>query len=87
MTTTLQQLIDDSVFISTEHQARLAELEKPTHGAPMQRFASVDTGLFDSILRRYGGMPDDEICLPGEEPGAKSQLVSLAASASRTAEN
>ncbi|NYF34972.1 ubiquinol oxidase subunit II [Stenotrophomonas sp. JAI102] len=68
-------------------QARLAELEKPTHGAPMQRFASVDTGLFDSILRRYGGMPDDEICLPGEEPGAKSQLVSLAASASRTAEN
>jgi cytochrome o ubiquinol oxidase subunit 2 len=68
-------------------QARLAELEKPTHGAPMQRFASVDTGLFDSILRRYGGMPDDEICLPGEEPGATSQLVSLAASASRTAEN
>jgi len=68
-------------------QARLAELEKPTHGAPMQRFASVDTGLFDSILRRYGGMPDDEICLPGEEPGAKSQLVSLAASASRSAEN
>ena len=68
-------------------QARLAELEKPTHGAPMQRFASVDAGLFDSILRRYGGMPDDEICLPGEEPGATSQLVSLAASASRTAEN
>jgi len=68
-------------------QARLAELEKPTHGAPIQRFASVDAGLFDSILRRYGGMPDDEICLPGEEPGATSQLVSLAASASRTAEN
>lgn len=28
MTTTLQQLIDDSVFISTEHQARLAELSQ-----------------------------------------------------------
>lgn len=28
MTTSLQQLIDDSVFISTEHQARLAELSQ-----------------------------------------------------------
>lgn len=28
MTTTLQQLIDESVFISTEHQARLAELSQ-----------------------------------------------------------
>ncbi|MEG2804810.1 ubiquinol oxidase subunit II [Stenotrophomonas sp.] len=68
--------------------ARLAELEAPTHGAPLQRFAAVDTGLFGSIVRRHGGMPDDEICLPGEVPGAKTQLVSLAApAASRTAEN
>ena len=67
--------------------ARLAALEVPTHGAPLQRFSGVDTGLFDSIVARYHGMADDEICLPGEEPGAKSQLVSLAASASRTAEN
>jgi cytochrome o ubiquinol oxidase subunit 2 len=67
---------------------RLAELETPTHGSPMLRFSAVDTGLFDSIVRRHGGMPDDEICLPGEEPGAKTQLVSLAApAASRTAEN
>lgn len=28
MTTTLQQLIDESIFISTEHQARLAELSQ-----------------------------------------------------------
>ncbi len=67
--------------------ARLAELEVPTHGSPLLRFAGVDTGLFDSIVRRHGGMPDDEICLPGEAPGAKTQLVSLAAPASRTAEN
>lgn len=66
---------------------RLEVLETPTHGAPMQRFASVDAGLFSGVVRRYGGMPDDEICLPGEEPGATSQLVSLAAPASRTAEN
>jgi len=67
--------------------ARLAELEVPTHGAPMQRFSGVDTGLFDRIVGRYHGMGDDEICLPGEQPGAKPQTSSLAASASRTAEN
>lgn len=67
---------------------RLAELETPTHGSPLLRFSAVDSGLFDSIVRRHGGMPDDEICLPGEAPGAKTQLVSLAApAASRTAEN
>jgi cytochrome o ubiquinol oxidase subunit 2 len=67
--------------------ARLAALEVPTHGAPLQRFSGVDTGLFDSIVARYHGMADDEICLPGEEPGATPQTLSLAAPASRTAEN
>lgn len=67
--------------------ARLGQLEVPTHGAPMQRFSSVDAGLFASVVARHHGMPEDEICLPGEEPGAKTQLVSLAAPASRTAEN
>ncbi|MCC7633909.1 ubiquinol oxidase subunit II [Stenotrophomonas rhizophila] len=67
--------------------ARLSELEVPTHGAPLQRFSGVDTGLFDRIVGRYHGMGDDEICLPGEQPGATSKTSSLVASASRTAEN
>lgn len=61
----------DQARSSNDHlgAARLAALEVPTHGAPLQRFSGVDTGLFDSIVARYHGMADDEICLPGEEPG------------------
>ena len=67
--------------------ARLAELEVPTHGAQLLRFSGVDTGLFDRIVGRYHGMGDDEICLPGEQPGGKTKTAPLAAFASRTAEN
>lgn len=91
------RVVSDGDFASWLDQARqqpevldaqrLAELEVPTHGAPMQRFSAVDSGLFDRVIRRYGGMPDDEICLPGEQPGTTTQRVSLATRTDATAEN
>ena len=50
--------------------ATLKELEKPTNGAPVTHYSSVEDGLFDSVVNRYHAMPAGSMSMNHTEHAA-----------------
>jgi cytochrome o ubiquinol oxidase subunit II len=58
--------------------ATLAQLEAPSHGAPVQLYGGIATGVFDGIVGKYGALAPGALCASGD-PAPIPQAAAAAA--------